>query len=68
MNSVRTNGCYGSGEAAGPAGRHVVVVGGSLAGLLAARALVGHAERMTIVERDRFSKGEATPCLRPRPA
>ncbi|WP_371584081.1 FAD-dependent oxidoreductase [Streptomyces sp. NBC_01314] len=34
-------------------------MGGSLAGLLAARALVGHAERVTIVERDRFPKEDA---------
>lgn len=56
MNSVRTNGLRDSVDAAGPAGRHAVVVGGSLAGLLAARALVGHAERVTIVERDRLPK------------
>ncbi|MGW0843794.1 monooxygenase [Streptomyces sp. NPDC002787] len=31
-------------------------MGGSLAGLLAALALAGHAERVTIVERDRFPK------------
>ncbi|WEH20171.1 monooxygenase [Streptomyces sp. VNUA24] len=37
----------------------MVIVGGSLAGLLAARALVGHAGRVTIVERDRFPKGDA---------
>lgn len=58
MNSVRTNGRWISEGAAGAAGRHVVVIGGSLAGLLAARALVGHAERVTIVERDRFPQGE----------
>lgn len=34
--------------------RHAVVVGGSIAGLLAARVLAEHAERVTIVERDRF--------------
>ncbi|MFF9197809.1 FAD-dependent oxidoreductase [Streptomyces sp. NPDC014779] len=34
--------------------RHAVVVGGSLAGLLAARVLSEHAERVTVVERDRF--------------
>ncbi|MDI3418685.1 FAD-dependent monooxygenase [Streptomyces sp. B-S-A12] len=41
-------------------GRHAVVVGGSLAGLLAARVLVEHAERVTVVERDRFA-AEAGP-------
>ncbi|CAM5724484.1 hypothetical protein SHIRM173S_07492 [Streptomyces hirsutus] len=38
-------------------GRHVVVVGGSLAGLLAAHVLAGHADRVTVVERDRFPGG-----------
>ncbi|MFE7412870.1 FAD-dependent oxidoreductase [Streptomyces laurentii] len=37
--------------------RHAVVVGGSLAGLLAARVLSEHAERVTVVERDRFPEG-----------
>lgn len=42
--------------------RHAVVVGGSLAGLLAARALSEHAERVTVVERDRFpEQAEARP-------
>ncbi|WP_252991124.1 NAD(P)/FAD-dependent oxidoreductase [Streptomyces viridosporus] len=36
-------------------GRHAVVVGGSLAGLLAAHVLAAHADRVTVVERDRFS-------------
>ncbi|GHG41692.1 FAD-dependent oxidoreductase [Streptomyces hydrogenans] len=34
--------------------RHAVVIGGSLAGLLAARVLAEHAERVTVVERDRL--------------
>ncbi|PZT72229.1 monooxygenase [Streptomyces sp. AC1-42W] len=38
-------------------GRHVVVVGGSLSGLLAAHVLAGHADRVTVVERDRFPDG-----------
>lgn len=33
---------------------HAVVVGGSIAGLLAALVLAGHAERVTLVERDRY--------------
>ncbi|MFD9029625.1 FAD-dependent oxidoreductase [Streptomyces sp. NPDC059567] len=37
--------------------RHAVVIGGSLAGLLAARVLSEHAERVTVVERDRFPEG-----------
>ncbi|MGW0732743.1 FAD-dependent oxidoreductase [Streptomyces sp. NPDC002851] len=32
-------------------------MGGSLAGLLAAHVLAGHADRVTVVERDRFSDG-----------
>jgi 2-polyprenyl-6-methoxyphenol hydroxylase-like FAD-dependent oxidoreductase len=31
---------------------HAVVIGGSMAGLLAARVLAGHVERVTVVERD----------------
>ncbi|MGW6909114.1 FAD-dependent oxidoreductase [Streptomyces sp. NPDC054940] len=41
----------------GKDGRHAVVVGGSLAGLLAAHVLAGHADRVTVVERDRFPDG-----------
>ncbi|MEV6199098.1 FAD-dependent monooxygenase [Streptomyces sp. NPDC051771] len=37
--------------------RHAVVIGGSLAGLLAARVLAEHAERVTVVERDRLPEG-----------
>jgi flavin-dependent dehydrogenase len=40
---------------------HAVVIGGSLAGMLAARVLTGHFDRVTIVERDRFPE---TPDLR----
>ena len=36
---------------------HAVVIGGSMAGLLAARSLCDHFEHVTIVERDRFSQG-----------
>ncbi len=38
---------------------HAVVIGGSLAGLLAARVLTEHFDRVTIVERDRFPSDEA---------
>lgn len=49
-------------ESDGRGGRHAVVVGGSLAGLLAAHVLAGHADRVTVVERDRFPEGtEARP-------
>ncbi|MEV5242568.1 FAD-dependent oxidoreductase [Streptomyces cinnamoneus] len=37
--------------------RRVVVIGGSLAGLLAAQALAGHAGTVTVVERDRYPDG-----------
>ncbi|MFE5597240.1 NAD(P)/FAD-dependent oxidoreductase [Streptomyces sp. NPDC056549] len=37
--------------------RHAVVIGGSLAGLLAARVLAEHAEKVTVVERDRYPEG-----------
>ncbi|MFF9688501.1 tryptophan 2,3-dioxygenase family protein [Streptomyces sp. NPDC014623] len=45
---------------AGRAGRsgpgHVVVVGGSVAGLLTAHVLAGHAERVTVLERDQYEE------------
>ncbi|MFC5720535.1 FAD-dependent oxidoreductase [Streptomyces gamaensis] len=37
--------------------RHAVVVGGSPAGLLAAHVLSAHADKVTLVERDRFPAG-----------
>jgi 2-polyprenyl-6-methoxyphenol hydroxylase-like FAD-dependent oxidoreductase len=37
-------------------GQHAVVLGGSLAGLLAARVLTDHFERVTIIERDAYSE------------
>jgi 2-polyprenyl-6-methoxyphenol hydroxylase-like FAD-dependent oxidoreductase len=46
----------------GERGRHAVVVGGSLAGLLAAQVLAGYAERVTVVERDRYPED-----IEPRP-
>ena len=45
---------------AGPSGegtRHAVVVGGSMAGLVAARVLTAHFDRVTIIERDRLPDG-----------
>ena len=38
-------------------GSHAVVIGGSITGLVAARSLAGHFERVTLVERDRFPEG-----------
>ena len=39
--------------------RHAVVVGGSLAGMLAARILADHVHAVTLLERDRFPEA---PC------
>ena len=36
-------------------GRHAVVIGGSMAGLLAARVLSNHFEQVTVIEQDSFS-------------
>lgn len=44
-------------ERTSPSARHAVVVGGSMAGLLAAHVLASHADTVTIVERDRFPDG-----------
>jgi 2-polyprenyl-6-methoxyphenol hydroxylase-like FAD-dependent oxidoreductase len=38
-------------------GKHALVIGGSLAGLLAARVLANHFEQVTLVERDTFPDG-----------
>ena len=37
--------------------RRAIVIGGSMAGLLAARVLADHFERVTVVERDRLPTG-----------
>lgn len=55
-------------DASGPLGNrrspadaaHAVVVGGSMAGLLAARVLANHFERVTVVERDALSDSAQT--------
>src|SRR5438093_10477193 len=46
-----------SDDGKGFGGRHAVVVGGSMAGLLAARVLADHFERVTLIERDRLPDG-----------
>jgi 2-polyprenyl-6-methoxyphenol hydroxylase-like FAD-dependent oxidoreductase len=43
-------------------GRHAVVIGGSMAGLLAARVLSDHFDQVTVIERDRYP---ANPAPRP---
>src|SRR5262249_49384736 len=45
----------GTGFYSIPRRRHAVVVGGSLAGMLAARVLSDHFTRVTLLERDQFS-------------
>lgn len=44
-------------ETNAPSSDHAVVVGGSMAGLLAARVLSEHFERVTLIERDRLPEG-----------
>ena len=39
--------------------KHALVIGGSLAGLLAARVLADHFEQVTLIERDAFPEGPA---------
>ena len=41
-----------AGAAAASGSTHAVVIGGSMAGLLAARVLAGHLDRVTLIERD----------------
>src|SRR5215210_554776 len=40
-------------------GRHAVVVGGSIGGMLAARVLAEHFDRVTLIERDHLPEGTA---------
>ncbi|MEX5718513.1 FAD-dependent oxidoreductase [Geodermatophilus maliterrae] len=56
---MRTAATVPSGETIGSGRRHAVVVGGSMAGLVAARVLAAHFDRVTIVERDRLRDGGA---------
>ena len=42
-------------EAGAQNARHAVVLGGSLAGLLTARVLSDHFDRVTVIERDAYS-------------
>src|SRR5262245_12812034 len=51
--------CGAVGLSAVPRRRHAVVVGGSLAGMLAARALADHFDGVTLLERDRFPEAPA---------
>ena len=49
----------GAGLSAVPRRRHAVVVGGSLAGMLAARVLADHFDAVTLLERDWFPETPA---------
>jgi 2-polyprenyl-6-methoxyphenol hydroxylase-like FAD-dependent oxidoreductase len=49
----------GAGLSPVPRRRHAVVVGGSLAGMLAARVLSDHFDAVTLLERDRFTEPPA---------
>src|SRR5258708_38741850 len=51
--------CGAAGFSAVPGRRHAVVVGGSLAGMLAARVLSDHLDRVPLLERDRFPETPA---------
>jgi 2-polyprenyl-6-methoxyphenol hydroxylase-like FAD-dependent oxidoreductase len=46
-----------NGSSAIRLGEHAVVIGGSMAGMLAARVLADHFDRVTILERDRLPEG-----------
>src|SRR5215207_5364534 len=48
-----------AGGGSGKTGGHAVVLGGSLAGLLAARVLARHFDRVTVVERDAYPSDTA---------
>ena len=48
---------HGKSSGHGVEGRRAIVIGGSLTGLLAARALTEHFSSVTLVERDRFPEG-----------
>ena len=49
----------GAGLSVVPRRRHAVVVGGSLAGMLAARVLSDHFDGVTLLERDDFPEAPA---------
>jgi 2-polyprenyl-6-methoxyphenol hydroxylase-like FAD-dependent oxidoreductase len=44
-------------EGSADSGRHAVVVGGSIGGMLAARVLAEHFDRITLIERDHLPEG-----------
>src|SRR5262249_22656632 len=51
--------CGGTSLSAASGRRHAVVVGGSMAGMLAARALADHFDAVTLLERDHFPETPA---------
>jgi ribulose 1,5-bisphosphate synthetase/thiazole synthase len=54
MDSQNTVQPAKGGELSVNGGSHAVIIGGSMAGLLAGRILADHFDRVTIIERDRF--------------
>jgi 2-polyprenyl-6-methoxyphenol hydroxylase-like FAD-dependent oxidoreductase len=54
MRTTKSLSSPNTGRLAAKAGQHAVVIGGSMAGLLAGRILADHFAQVTIIERDRF--------------
>lgn len=48
---------YGCDHSSSQMGKHAIVIGGSIAGLLAARVLIDHFEQVTMIERDYLPSG-----------
>lgn len=56
FTSIKDVDYLGISRPAGEKGNHAVVLGGGLAGIMSARALLDHFERVTIVEADSYDK------------
>ncbi|HEX2270308.1 MAG TPA: hypothetical protein VHH35_12260, partial [Pyrinomonadaceae bacterium] len=57
---MNTSGKHQNNGNGRPDNRHAVVLGGSLAGLLAARVLADHFEHVTLIERDAYPETTET--------
>ena len=57
---MNTSGKHQNNGNGRPGNRHAVVLGGSLAGLLAARVLADHFEHVTLIERDAYPETTET--------
>src|SRR5262245_48585324 len=55
----RSSHCNGAGLSAARRRNHAVVIGGSQAGMLAARVLADHFDAVTLLERDHLPEGPA---------